>query len=179
MKESAIAIVVALAAGCSSMKINNDYDQQADFSSFKTYSWYETDSDLKENYPLAHQRLVQAVDTQMAAKGFSKVVTNPDAYVTYHTDDNQQVRIDSTSFGYGYGPGWRWGGGVGMGSTTSTVRSYTVGTLIVDIWDARQKRLAWRGIASDTVSDNPGSNEKKIKSAAEKMFKNYPPTGGS
>ena len=61
MKKSVITLVVALVAGCSSMKINNDYDQQADFSSFKTYSWYETDSDLKDNYPLAHERLVRAV----------------------------------------------------------------------------------------------------------------------
>jgi hypothetical protein len=48
-------------------------------------------------------------------------------------------------------------------------------TLVVDIWDARTKQLLWRATATDTVSENPEKNEKKLKKAMEKMFKKYPP----
>ena len=45
------------------------------------------------------------------------------------------------------------------------------------MWDAKEKRLVWRGTASDTVSDNPQKSASKIQKAAEKLFKNYPPAG--
>ncbi len=79
--------------------------------------------------------------------------------------------------GWGYGPGWGWGGRGGMGSSTTTVRQYNVATVVLDLWDAKQKRLVWRGTVSDTLSDNPQKNAKKIHTAAEKLFKDYPPTG--
>ena len=66
---------------------------------------------------------------------------------------------------------------MGMGSSTSTVRTYTTGTLVLDMWDASAKKLVWRGVASDTVSDDPAKNAKKIDQVARKMFERYPPSG--
>jgi hypothetical protein len=65
--------------------------------------------------------------------------------------------------------------GMGMGTSTTQVRTYTEGTLIVDIWDAKKKELVWRGVGSDTVSSNPESNAKKIDQVVADMFKRYPP----
>lgn len=172
-----IAVTIAT-VGCSSMKVNNDYAHEADFSKYKTYAWHEDATSLKDENMLGHERIVRAVDGQMAAKGFSQVASNPDVYVTYHGSAQENQTLDTTSMGYGYGPGWGWGGfygGMGMGSTTTQVRTYTTGTLVVDIWDAKEKALVWRGIASDTVSDNPQENAKKIQKAADLMFKDYPP----
>ena len=76
-----------------------------------------------------------------------------------------------TGMGGYYGrPGW----GGGMGTTQTTVSSVTRGTLMVDIIDARAKRLIFRGTATDTMSDNPQKNEKKINKAVEKIFNKYP-----
>ena len=87
------------------------------------------------------------------------------------------MSLDTTNFGYGYGPGWYWGGG--MGTTTTQVRTYTVGTLIVDIWDAKAKQLVWRGIASDTLSENPQKNQQIAAKALAMMFEKYPPPAGN
>ena len=170
---------VLVTGACSSQKVDFDYARDADFSSFQTYGWHEDDTSLREENMLAHERVIAAVDGQMSAKGFRKADSNPDVYVTYRSEDEENMRLDTTDMGYGYGPGWGWGdyydGGMGMGSSTTQVRTYTVGTLVVDIWDAERKALVWRGIASDTVSDNPQSNAKKIDSAVAKMFEQYPP----
>jgi hypothetical protein len=69
-------------------------------------------------------------------------------------------------------------GGMGMGTSTTNVRTYTQGTLIVDIWDAKAKELIWRGVASDTLSEDPQKNVEKGSKALAKMFKFYPPTEG-
>ena len=77
------------------------------------------------------------------------------------------------SGGYG-GYGWRGMGGMGWASTT-TVNEYTVGTLVVDIFDAKTKQLVFRGTASDELSDKPEKNAKKLAKASDKLFKDFPP----
>jgi hypothetical protein len=43
------------------------------------------------------------------------------------------------------------------------------------MYDAAAKKLAWRGTATDTVSDKTDKNTKKVNSALDKMMKQYPP----
>ena len=170
-----------LGVGCSSQKVDFDYARDADFSKFSTYAWHEDDTSLRDENMLAHERVITSVDGQLSSKGFRKVDANPDVYVTYRSEDEENMTLSTTDMGYNYGPGWGWGGyyggGIGMGTSTTQVRTYTVGTLVVDIWDASEKALVWRGIASDTVSDNPQKNAQKIQSAVTKMFDSYPPSG--
>ena len=48
------------------------------------------------------------------------------------------------------------------------------GQLVVDLIDASQKKLAWRGVARDNLSDNRMKLVTQINTAVEKMFKKYP-----
>jgi hypothetical protein len=73
--------------------------------------------------------------------------------------------------GWGY-YGW---GGMGMASSTTRVTTYTVGTLVLDMFDTKTKRAIWRGTASGTVSEKPEQNTANIEAALNKMFTNFPP----
>ena len=53
-----------------------------------------------------------------------------------------------------------------------------MGTLVVDIFDAKTKSLMFRGTAQDEISDKPEKNIKKIAKASDKMFKEFPPGSG-
>ena len=78
----------------------------------------------------------------------------------------------------GYGPyGWGWGGGWGGGTTTTQVRDILVGTLVIDVADAKKGQLAWRGMGVKEVNTqaNPEKRDKSINNAVKKIFKNYPP----
>ena len=179
-----IAVLVALAAfaaGCSGMKVNHDYDHEADFSSFKTFAWHESGHTIKDTDPLAHERLIQAIDTQMNANGFQKVSSNPDVVVTYNVEESEEMALHTSYMGGGWGMGGMGMGGMGMGAmgmggSTTTIQKYNVGTLVVDMWDANAKRLVWRATASGTLSTDPQKNAKKINEATEKLFKAFPPT---
>jgi hypothetical protein len=74
--------------------------------------------------------------------------------------------------GYGY----RYGGMGGMATASTTVSEYAVGSLVVDMFDPKTKNLVFRGTAEDEISDNPEKNAKRLEKAADKMFKNFPPT---
>jgi len=70
-------------------------------------------------------------------------------------------------------PGWRWGG---FGEATTYVDNYEVGSLVVDMFDSRSKRLIWRGSATDTVPDKAAKALKDLDKSVEKMFDHFPPS---
>src|SRR5208283_5033087 len=76
--------------------------------------------------------------------------------------------------GYNYGPYWAWGGGW---STPTVYNTWVtkLGTLVVEISDAKQKELLWRGSVTDTITDNSNKNIKNLDNAVAKLFKGYPP----
>ncbi len=159
--------------GCD-LKTGVDYDREADFSQITSFGW--TGKQHPEINDLVHNRILDALRSQLEAKGVREVDSNPDVFVTYYGDDNQRTVLDTTHSGYGYGPGWGWGGaGMGMGSSTTTVRTYKEGTLIVDVYRAGDKQLIWRGTVTGTISDNPQKNEKNIVKGIAKLFQKFPP----
>lgn len=157
-------------------RVSYDYNKTADFATFKTYAHKDG---TKVGQQLIDDRIVAAIDAQMAAKGLTKVEANPDVFVIYHVAFDKQKDISTYSSGYGgYGPyGWGWGGGWSGGTTSTQVRDILVGTLVVDIADAKKGELAWRGMGVREVNTqaNPEKRDKSINEAAKKIFKNYPP----
>ena len=160
--------LLGLVAGGFAQKVSVDYDRDADFSKYKKYAWAEG---VRASDSLMDKRIVEAIDAQLTAKGWTKVAPDqsPDAYVLYQAAVSEETQ--ATVWGTGYGAGWRRTGG----TTQITTETILIGQLVVEIGDAASKQLVWRGKASDTLSDKPEKNEKKIKKAAEKMFKNFPP----
>ena len=101
-------------------------------------------------------------------------------FVIYHVAFDQEKDISTYSSGYGggYGAyGYGWGGGWGGGTTSTQVRNILIGTLVIDIADAKANQMAWRGMATKEVNpqNNPEKRDKSINSAVKKIFKNYPP----
>jgi hypothetical protein len=148
-----------------------DYDKNYDRSTVKTYAWGETDSTLAQSHPRAHDHIVAAIDSHLQQKGLQKVDADADVFVTYHTNSQQELSVNTDSWGYGYPSSFYWNPywGAGYGSTTTTVTTYNRGTLIVDVWDAETKKLIWRGSATDIVPENPEKAYKKIDKALDKI----------
>ncbi len=149
-------------------KVNEDWDREVNFADYQTYMWKQG---TPTPNPLMDQRVISAIESELSAKGIHKVESNPDMYVTYHASIHQNQQYVTDNFGYGYGRGW----GGGMGSSTTRTYTYTKGTLVVDLWSAQGKKLLGRGTATDTLSDKPEKNSKKIHKAMEKLFKKFPP----
>jgi hypothetical protein len=68
-----------------------------------------------------------------------------------------------------------WGmRGIGGGMGGITPQQNVMGTLIVDVYDAKNKNLLWRGLAQNTLSSNGSKNSQMVSKAVVKMFKQYP-----
>jgi hypothetical protein len=109
----------------------------------------------------------------LAAKGWTLVNSAGDVcIVAMQITQNQQTL---NTFYDGFGGGWRWRGFGGLGEATTTTDTYQVGTLVVDLFDAKTKELIWRGNSSDTLSNNSNKNIENLDKGVEKMFNKFPP----
>jgi Domain of unknown function (DUF4136) len=173
----ALAIVLTPALAMA-QKVSYDYDKAANFAGYKTYALKDG---TKVGQSLIDDRIVAAIDAELAAKGFTKSESSPDVFVVYHVAFDKQKDISTFSSGYagGYGPyGWRYGGGwAGGGTTNTTVRDILIGTLVIDVADAKKGQIAWRGMGVKEVNTQakPEKRDKSINEAVKKIFKNYPP----
>src|ERR1700752_796643 len=150
-------------------QVKTDYDHNAKFGQYKTYSWEK----VQTKDPLLVQRIETAVNTALTAKGWTLVESGGDvSIVAMEITQNQQTL---NTFYDGFGGGWRWRGFGGFGEATTTTDTYQVGTLVVDLFDAKAKGLIWRGSSSDTLSNNANKNTKDLDKGVQKMFAHFPP----
>src|ERR1700737_4295779 len=164
---ASVGIALLFATVSFAQQVKTDYDRSANFSQYKTYSWEK----VQTQDPLWVDRIKEAVNGALTAKGLTPVDTGGDvAIVAIEMTKNQQ---NLNTFYNGFGGGWRWGGG--FGDATTTVDNYKVGTLVVDLFDAKTKNLVWRGSSSDTLSDKSDKNIKNLDKGVQKMFDHFPP----
>jgi len=175
----AFALVAALsllgAGALSAQDVKVDYDKSADFSKYKTFN---VQLGTSWNNQISEKRVLAEIQQGLTEKGWTVAPENPDAVVVIHGATEKQKTLNTFySGGYG-GYGWRGYGGMGMSTATTTASEYLVGTLVVDIFDAKTKALLYRGTASDELSDKVEKNQKKLAKASDKLFKDFPPGAG-
>ena len=167
MLVSSMVMVPALAAA---QDVKVDFDKAFNFSTVKTYSirigtaW---GNDLSE------RRVLAEFDEEIASKGWKKV-DEAQANVLVVLHGATQTKRDATTFYSGMG-GYGYRGFGGMGTAQTMVNEYTVGMLVVDMFDAKTKNLVFRGTAESEISDNAQRNASRLEKASTKMFKNFPP----
>ncbi len=166
-----MAIMLLFAGKSSAQQVKTDYDRGANFGQYKTYSWAQ----VKTKEALDVDRIKTAVNAALAAKGWTQVDSGGDVSIVAMEITRNQQTLNTFYDGFGGGWGWRRFGGGGFGEATTTTETYKVGTLVVDLFDAKTKQLIWRGTSSDTLSNNSDKNIKSLDKGADKMFKHFPP----
>jgi hypothetical protein len=166
---SLLAAGLLFAASINAQQIKIDYDREANFSNFKTYSWGK----IHTENPLWVDRIKDSVDSALAAKGWNEVDSGGSVSIMA-MEINETHRTLNTYYD-GFGGGWRWGRGGGFGDATTTEDTYKVGTLVIDLFDTNTKMLVWRGSASDILSNKSDKNIKSLNKGVAKLFSDFPP----
>jgi hypothetical protein len=163
--------LLLFAASAVAQDVKIDFDKAFDFATVKTYSMKIATAWGND---LSQRRVLTEFDEAIAGKGWKKVAEDEaDVQVLLH--GATRTKHNANTFYSGMGGGYRYGG-MGMASAQTVVSEYTVGTLVVDMFDSKSKNLVFRGTAEDELSDNPEKNAKKLEKASAKMFKNFPPS---
>jgi len=163
-----VALMMSLAGPAAAQKVTTDYTRGTDFSQYKTFMWI---AEPTATNPLTSQRIVNDVNAALKGKGLTLVTSDADIAVVAHAATQQRRTVET--FYDGFGGGWRWHGG--FGSAMTTVNTFAVGSLVVDIFDGKTKTAVWRGTSTKTLPGNPGKNAESLNKAIAKMFKSFPP----
>ena len=98
-----IGMMFLFAANSSAQQVKTDYDHNANFGQYRTYSWEK----VQTKDQLLVDRIKSAVNSALAAKGWTEVPSGGDVEVfAIETTQNQQT-LDT--FYNGFGGGRRWG----------------------------------------------------------------------
>ena len=125
---------------------------------------------MKTSDSLWDQRVKDAVNRELAARGWTLVPSGGEVAVSARDAIHNQQTLNTFYDGFG---GRRFGG---SGMATTTVDNYKVGTLIVEMFDGSGKNMIWRGVASDTLSNNSDKNIKNLERNVQKLFGKFPPS---
>ena len=162
----AIALAGVLLSGISALPgVKTDYEHNLDFARYHTYSWGK----VQAANSLWDARIKQAVDGQLAAKGWTEVPSGAEVVVAARDAIHDQQELNTFYDGFG---GRRFGG---FGTATTTVDTEKVGPLIVEMFDGQSKNLIWHASATNTLSSNPDKNIKTLDNNVHKMFEHFPP----
>ena len=179
IKRFAIILALALlAAPALAQKVHIDYDMSAPFSTYKTVAWAKTEpTSVADTAPLLHEKIKQAIEAQIQSKNLVGADENPDLYVTYHTNEKEEMALDITRFGYDYASTFHWdpywNHGPSMGTADTHVSTFGRGTLVIDFWDPKTGKLVWRGTATAVVKENPEKAEKQVQKAIKKIARKW------
>jgi len=171
-------VLVAFFLACASTRVTDDYDVNADFSSYATFAWLpqpqEMTGDARVDNPLIAERVRAAIDRTLTSKGYRPASeTPPDFLVGYFLSLEQKIDVRTIDRYYGAGRYRHWGG---IGYETH-VTQYEEGTLVIDIVDAEAERLVWRGAGSRRISKSPTPQKstQRVNEAVEAILARFPP----
>ena len=193
LRRIALLGLALLLSACETMQVSHDYNPAVDFAKFRTWAWKEPAVQYQPNNPmlrsdLTEQRIVQAISGQLDQRGLRLAAagSKPDLQVqAWLIVANRQEQV-VTNYGYGGPWGGPWGGywggpwegywGAPMYNETRNV-VYQVGTLQIDLIDAKDGKLVWRGSAEKVIDSSPTPSERSaaINEAVTKILSTYPP----
>ena len=167
-------------SACNAFKVKTDYDQTADFSSFKTFAFAgpaEMNKGGIYDNSLMEKRIESAVVRELVGKGLRQVPLDEPQDLRVHywinIQDKQRLESSGPTVGVARGPGgYGWGAGYGGGVTTY---EYKEGTLILDLLEPTKKQLVWRATIVGTLQDSTKDNVELGTKAIAKAFEDYPP----
>lgn len=187
MKKLILLFAVMALSACSTLKTNWDYNPDVNFTQFTTFAWATAANDGSQYHldGLMDARVRRAINTDLSKRGLTKVSQDKaQLLVNYLTKVDTQLDVNTFTNYYGYNPyypyyapGWGWGAPMMPAVTQTQVREYNVGTLIIDLVDAKTKALVWRGSASDIVKDRKTPEERTvfINKVVADILSHYPP----
>jgi hypothetical protein len=162
--------------GCSSITVNAEWDETADMSAYKTFSWVpeppEKTGDARFDNPILHDRIQKNILRTLSEQGYQGIDTGkPDFYVGHHLSLKTKVDVQTMQTYYPYS--WYYP----YRSMPTQVREYEQGMLIIDIIDAKTEKVVWRGWATKRLKENPSNEEsqKTVKKIVGEILAQFPP----
>jgi len=177
---SVLAFVMAMVS-CSPLKVTVDMKNPTDFSKYKTYSFLGWQNNSGELLSVEDKAIMRdAFIKEFKRRGLEKVDTGGDMEISLFIITSEEVAVSGYNdyVGKGFGGYNHYMGGVGSPTGTYNnnykTRSRSVGTLIMDVYDGKNKNQVWQALANGTVEKNPKRRPSTMPGKIATIMKDFP-----
>ena len=159
------AMLTLFVARAGAQQVSYDYNRSVDFTRFRTYAWAAA---APTGDAITDQRIVAAIDSQLAASGLLRAQPGADPDLTVSTSAGIGRSLEVRGSSSGWAGGARWG-------SARTSEVYT-GALGIQLQDATTGVPVWHGVVSRELDPraSPEQRERNLNKAIAKLFKHYP-----
>jgi hypothetical protein len=182
----AAALVLAVAVVQAGVKVRAEFDKEYDFSKARTFGWHPDGAgevkllmreggDPEQIRARWEPTIKDAVEKELAKRGLVQATSGvPDLYLNYYFLSGPNSEAQTRGQFIGAVPPW---GVPDFEMTTTSLKIFEQGTLILDIIDGPKRQIVWRSIAEAEVDRQrtPVEREKRIREAVVELLKKYPP----
>jgi len=175
LRWSVMAVFGLALSGCATMNVSSHVERGLDFSQYHSWSWAPADtlpeSDARLDSPFFQDHFQGEVEKQLSARGLVQTRSDgdtPDLLVHYHANIAPQMNVNR---------GDQTSGACYDEDCTVRVFNDEVGTIVLDVVDARSNRLIWRGWAQNPVEGVLNNSQRfrtRIQQAVTRMFARFP-----
>lgn len=157
----ALLLVLSLGlAACATLVESELLSPEIDFSTFRSFNWIDpADTPYAEAFaqnPLVDKRIHLTIDEQLILKGYPKVEPEKASFlVTYHVAATERVEF------YAVG-----------GARTVQAEPYFDTAIMLDVYEASSKQLAWRGLVRKAF-DNREAAIESIRGSVQMIVEKF------
>lgn len=161
---SLVLVSMGVAAAALASTVTYDFDRDVDFSKWTFAAWRTPE---RPGASMTEKRLARAVESGFAGRGYVLVAERPraDFLIDYRAAAWQDVSLEGNLGGPGF-------------HRYARVNREARGALVIDVYERATGRLAWHGVVSDALADDPAEADRKTAKAVEKLLKKFPARGG-
>ena len=175
-----LIIVLAIYSCNSSLKVYTTHEKDVDFTSYKTFDFYEIQEEHLKLKEVNRRRLAMAIEVELGMKGMKRSINDPDLLVNLYSLMNRTENMNASSnsaVGY-YGAASPYGTSIGISVSNpgSYSQYYTQGTVTIDLVDSKQNRLVLEGVAKVDATDSDDA-DRMINYTVKKVFAEIPYAG--
>jgi hypothetical protein len=180
-------VVLAPSLTAAGIKIKIEFDKMYNFTAMKTYGWHpdgagevklletlgEDPAEILKRFGPVMEGALQA---ECAKRGLTQAPagTKPDVYIHYYILVGPGSESQFRGQFIGGVPPW---GLPDFEMTTTALKIYEQGTVVLDFVDVPRMEIVWRGIAQTETQRQrtPQERDKRVRDGVAEMLKKFPP----
>lgn len=182
MPRFVVCIAIVLLTACSSSKVlNTEKADNVDFSTYKTFDFYQVEAKgdtISQKFSERVTKLQDAIAIKMQELGYLLSKTNPDLLVNIGIVVKEEVQTRQTDFRTD-APRYIGQRRYSWKSEEVETGRYREGTVTVHLIDAKQNKLVWKGAVEDIIPKKESRVDATIRKGVNKLLAGYPRAAGN
>ncbi|MCK9472449.1 DUF4136 domain-containing protein [Sulfurimonas sp.] len=148
-------LLLLILSGCSSKKVDVDYDSLFQISSLSTFA--VVNKNTNKLYLLDNERIIDAINREMESKGYTSVsVDKAEFHITFHSVIKEDV---PSNVGIGLGLG-TFSSGLGLSLGTFHGFSSDEGNLLINMLDSSTQKIFWQATLKSKIKELESPQER-------------------